>query len=138
MEQVRIAYRFADGHIEEIEVALEVAEALKELDRQEYNNAQKETRRHTSLDAAEYEDERLADPHADTALIAIRRMDATKLWAAFSKLKPRQRELLYALHLSNKPISQAEYAARHGLREESVWQSAWRARTALKKLLEEL
>ena len=138
MAQVRIAYRFADGHVEEVEVALEVAEALKELDRQEYNNTQKETRRHTSLDAVEYEDERLADPHADTALIAIRRMDATKLWAAFIQLKPKQRELLYALYLSNKPISQAEYAARHGLREESVKQSAWRARLNLKKFLEKL
>ena len=46
MELVKITYRFADGHVEELEVEPEVADALKELDRQEYNNTQKESRRH--------------------------------------------------------------------------------------------
>lgn len=49
MEQVKIAYQFADGHVEELEVEPEIAEALKELDRKEYNNTQKETRRHVTF-----------------------------------------------------------------------------------------
>ena len=34
MELVKIMYRFADGHVEELKVEPEVADALKELDRQ--------------------------------------------------------------------------------------------------------
>ena len=49
MELVKIMYRFADGHVEELEVEPEVAEALKELDRQEYNDNHRETRRHVTF-----------------------------------------------------------------------------------------
>ncbi|MCE5189119.1 MAG: hypothetical protein LLF75_08065 [Eubacteriales bacterium] len=55
MKLVKIAYRFADGHVEEMEVEPEIAEALRELDRQEYNNTQKESRRHVFLGGMEYE-----------------------------------------------------------------------------------
>ena len=53
MELVKITYRFADGHMEELEVEQEVAETIKELDRQEYNNNQKESRRHVTFDVSE-------------------------------------------------------------------------------------
>ena len=58
MELVKITYRFADGHVEELEVEQDVADSLKELDRQEYNNTQKERRRHVLLSGMEYEDGR--------------------------------------------------------------------------------
>ena len=138
MELVKIMYRFADGHVEELKVEPEVADALKELDRQEYNNTQKETRRHVLFSGMEYEGENLVDLGMDTDQIAIGKIGAAKFWTAFRKLKPQQQKLLYALYLSNRPISHAEYAKRNGLREESVWQNAWRAKNSLKKLLEKL
>ena len=138
MELIKITYRFADGHMEEIEVQPEVADALKELDRQEYNNTQKESRRHVLLSGMEYEGETLIDLGLDTEQIVIGKIGAAKFWAAFRKLKPRQQELLISLYLSDRPISPAEYAKRHGLREESVWQNVWRAKNSLKKLLEKL
>jgi len=138
MELVKITYRFADGHVEELEVEQEVAETLKELDRQEYNNTQKESRRHVFLGGMGYEGENLVDLCMDTEQIAIGKIGAAKFWAAFRKLKPQQQKLLYALYLSNRPISHAEYAKRNGLREESVWQNVWRAKNSLKKLLEKL
>ena len=138
MELVKIAYRFADGHVEELQVEQEVAETLKELDRQEYNNTQKETRRHTLLSAMEYEGQGFADQNSDAEWIAIGKIGAEKFWAACRCLKPKQQDLLYALYLSARPISQAEYAARLGIQEESVWQNAWRAKNSLKKLLEKL
>lgn len=94
MEQIRIAYRFADGHIEEVEVTPEVAEALKELDRQEYNNTQKETRRHTSLSVVEYEDERFAARNADVMEKILRRIDAEALRRALPMLTPAQQDLV--------------------------------------------
>ena len=138
MERIKIAYRFADGHVEEIEVEQEVAEALKELDRQEYNNTQKETRRHTLISAMGYEGQCFVDQNSDAERIAIGKIGAEKFWAAFRCLKPKQQDLLYALYLSDRPISQAKYAARIGVHEESVWQNAWRAKNSLKKLLEKL
>ena len=138
MELVKITYRFADGHVEELEVEQDVADSLKELDRQEYNNTQKERRRHVLLSGMEYEDGTLIDLGLDTEQIVIGKMCATKFWVAFRNLKPRQQELLFSLYLSDWPISTAEYARIHGLREESVWQNAWRAKNSLKKLLEKL
>ena len=138
MELVKITYRFADGHVEELEVEQDVADALKELDRQEYNNTQKESRRHVLLSGMEYEGENLVDLCMDTERIAISKIGAAKFWTAFRKLKPQQQKLLYALYLSDRPISHTEYAKRNGLREESVWQNAWRAKNSLKKLLEKL
>ena len=138
MELVKIMYRFADGHVEELKVEPEVADALKELDRQEYNNTQKETRRHVLFSGMEYEGENLVDLCMDTDQIAIGKIGAAKFWTAFRILKPQQQKLLYALYLSDRPISHTEYAKRNGLREESVWQNAWRAKNSLKKLLEKL
>ena len=138
MELVKITYRFADGHVEELEVEQEIAETLRELDRQEYNNTQKESRRHVFLGGMGYEGENLVDLCMDTEQIAIGKIGAAKFWAAFRRLKPQQQKLLYALYLSDQPISHAEYAKSNSLREESVWQSAWRAKNSLKKLLEKL
>ena len=138
MELVKITYRFADGHVEELEVEQDVADALKELDRQEYNNTQKERRRHVLLSGMEYEGENLVDLRMDTERIVIGKIGAAKFRAAFRKLKPRQQELLFSLYLSDRPISKAEYARRHGLREESVWQNVWGAKNSLRKLLEKL
>ena len=134
----RITYQFADGHVEQIEVESEVAEALKELDRQEYNNTQKETRRHTLISVMEHEGQAFVDQGLNTEWLAIGKIGAEKFWAAFRCLKPKQQDLLYALYLSDRPISQAKYAARHGICEQSVWQNAWRAKNSLKKLLEKL
>jgi len=138
MELVKIAYQFADGHIEELEVEQEVAETLKELDRHEYNNTQKESRRHVLFGGMEYEGENLVDPCLDTEQIAIGKIGADKFWVAFRKLKLQQQDLLFELYLSDRPISSAEFAKRNDLREASVWQSAWRAKNSLKKLLEKL
>ncbi len=138
MELVNIKYRFADGHIEELEVEQEIAEALNELDRKEYNNTQKECRRHVLFSGMEYEGDNLVDPRLNTEQAAIGRIDTRKIRLALQQLRPQQQALIYALYLSTKPLSQAEYAAVLGVREDSVKQNAWRARLALKKILEKL
>ena len=138
MELVKIMYRFADGHVEELEVEPEIAETLKVLDRQEYNNNHRETRRHVLLSTTEYDGQFLVDQDSDAEQIAIGKIGAEEFWTAFLRLKPQQQELLFTLYLADRPISHAEYARRHGLREESVWQNVWRAKNSLKKLLEKL
>ena len=134
MEQVRIAYRFADGHIEEIEVAPEVAEALKELDRQEYNNTQKETRRHMSLDATEYEDERFAARNADVLEKILRRIDAEALRRALPMLTPAQQELVRRVFfLGERP---SDIAEAEGVDKSAITHRLERIYRQLKKSLQ--
>jgi len=133
MDQVKIAYRFADGHIEEIEVAPEVAEALKELDRQEYNNAQKETRRHTSLDAAEYEDERFAARNADVLERILRRIDAEALRRALPMLTFAQQELVRRVFFMGERPS--DIAAAEGVDKSAITHRLERIYCRLKKFL---
>ena len=109
MELVKITYRFAEGHMEEIEVEPEVAETIKELDRQEYNNTQKETRRHTSLNAAEYEDERFTARDVDVLEKALCRIDAEALRRALPMLMPKQQDLVRRVFfLGERPSDIAE------------------------------
>ena len=109
MELVKIMYRFADGHVEELKVEPEVADALKELDRQEYNNTQKETRRHTSLSAVEYEDERFTARNADVLEKTLHRMDAEALRRALPVLTPAQQDLVRRVFfLGERPSDIAE------------------------------
>lgn len=95
MELVKITYRFADGHVEELEVEQEIAKTLKELDRQEYNNTQKETRRHTSLNAAEYEDERFTARDVDVHEKALCRIEVEALRRALPMLTSAQQDLVW-------------------------------------------
>ena len=109
MELVKITYRFADGHVEELEVEQDVADALKELDRQEYNNTQKETRRHTSLNAAEYEHERFTARDVDVLEKALCRIDAEALRRALPMLMPKQQDLVRRVFfLGERPSDIAE------------------------------
>lgn len=52
---MRVRYEFVNGEWSEIEVEDSLGELLVELDRQEYNNDHRETRRHMSLDGMDYE-----------------------------------------------------------------------------------
>ena len=132
MELVKIAYRFADGHVEELEVGPEVAETIKELDRQEYNNNQKESRRHVTFDASEelawlaVEDQRLARLLGGVT-------DEQMLYDAIGELNPKQQELIFSVFFKN--ISISEIARRSGVSQPAISQRVQAAINKLKKLL---
>jgi RNA polymerase sigma-70 factor (ECF subfamily) len=133
MELVKIMYSFADGHVEELEVEPEVAEALKELDRQAYNNTQKETRRHTSLSAVEYEDERFAARNADVLEKILHRMDAEALRRALSVLTPAQQDLVRRVFfLGERP---SDIAKAEGVDKSAITHRLERIYRQLKKTL---
>ena len=52
---MKITYKFVTGEVTEVEVSEEIGAVIIDLDRQEYNNDHKETRRHYSLDGKVYE-----------------------------------------------------------------------------------
>lgn len=134
---MKITYKFATGEATTIEVSDELGEILIDLDRQEYNVNHRETRRHTSLDGLDFEGKLFAD-NIDIPHLLEQKETAQMVHAAVEQLKPKQRDLIYALYLSDKPVSQAEYGRQLGIAETSVQQNARRAKQALKEILEKV
>ena len=130
---MKIRYEFSDKTVE-IEVDDNWGNILIDLDRQEYNVNHKETRRHTSLDGLDFEGKLFADS-IDIPHLLEQKETAQMVRAAVEQLKPKQRDLIYALYLSDKPVSQAEYGRQLGIAETSVQQNARRAKQALKEIL---
>ena len=131
---MKIRYEFIDGTVE-IEVDDEWGNLLIDLDRQDYNINHKETRRHISLNGLDYEGGWFADD-IDIPLLLEGKETAEMVHNAVEQLKPKQRDLIYALYLADKPLSQAEYGKQLGIAETSVQQNARRAKQALKAILE--
>ncbi|MEN6470946.1 MAG: sigma factor-like helix-turn-helix DNA-binding protein [Clostridiaceae bacterium] len=131
---MKFKYQFANEAVD-VEIDEKWGAILLDLDRREYNNGQTETRRHALLSAMDYEGEAFIDPSADVEWLAALNIRAEALHAAIKQLKPKQRELIYALYLCKHPVSQAEYAKTHGISEASINQNAWRARTRLMEIL---
>ncbi|GHU83859.1 hypothetical protein FACS1894196_4420 [Clostridia bacterium] len=126
---MKYTYQFNNGETSEIEVTETDALTLETLDRLEYNNDHKETRRHTHLDTEQdasdwlaVEDENLAALFADTP-------DEIRLRTAIAKLKPKQQSLVQALYFDGIPVK--EYAAREGVDHSAI---THRMETIVKKL----
>jgi RNA polymerase sigma-70 factor (ECF subfamily) len=117
---MKILYQFANGEISEIEVSDELGELLLGLDRQEYNNDHKETRRHVSLDGMDYEGELFA-ADSDTAEQAALNMEVEALRRAVDALSPRQRDLVRKVYFEGRNIASIA-------REEKVDESSVRER----------
>ena len=133
MELVKIMYRFADGHLEELEVAQEVAETLKELDRREYNNNHRETRRHVTFDCTE-EKSWLAVDDQRLSRLLDGPPDEIRLRVAINQLEQHHRDLIIAIFY--RGIKIVEYAKLTGVSQSAISQQLGIAIKKLKKLLE--
>ena len=132
MELVKIMYRFADGHAEELEVEQEVAEALKELDRQEYNDNHRETRRHVTFDCTE-EKSWLAVDDQRLSRLLDGPPDEIRLRVAINQLEQHHRDLIIAIFY--RGIRIVEYAKLSGVSQSAISQQLGIAIKKLKKLL---
>ena len=133
MELVKILYRFADGHAEELEVEQEVAEALKELDRQEYNDNHRETRRHVTFDCTEEKSSLAVDDQRLSRLLDGP-PDEIRLRVAINQLEQHHRDLIIAIFY--RGIKIVEYARLSGVSQSAISQQLSNAIKKLKKLLE--
>ena len=129
---MKIQYKFASETIE-IEVSDEWGEILIDLDRQEYNNDHKETRRHYHMEGCVYEGENFAVE--DPALARLLEDDGllAKLPAAVSSLLPRQRRLINQVFVERKTY--VAIAREDGVDESAVRKAVGRALKKLEKLL---
>ena len=129
---MKIQYKFASETIE-IEVSEEWSEILIDLDRQEYNNDHKETRRHYHLEGCAYEGDDFAVE--DPALVRFLEDDGllAKLPSAVASLLPRQRRLINQVFVERKTY--VAIAREDGVDESAVRKAVGRALKKLEKLL---
>ena len=101
---MKITYEFVTGEVSEVEVDEHLGGMLLDLDRQQYNNDQKETRRHFSLDGMDYEGELFASAE-DTEREVEHREDMARLYSAMEALSPSQRELVEEVYFEERKIT---------------------------------
>ena len=125
---MKITYEFVTGEVSEVEVDERLGGMLLDLDRQQENNDQKETRRHVSLDGMNYEGELFASAE-DTERTVEHREDMARLYSAMEALSPSQRELVKKVYFEERKIT--NIAREEGVSKQSVHE---RVQRALKKL----
>ena len=101
---MKITYEFVTGEVSEVEVDERLGGMLLDLDRQQENNDQKETRRHVSLDGMDYEGELFASAE-DTERAVEHREDMARLYSAMEALSPSQRELVKKVYFEERKIT---------------------------------
>lgn len=121
---MKINYEFIDGTVE-IDVDEEWGKVVIDLDRNEYNNNHKETRRHTSLDTGNAYSEWLeCEEHKEEMEISAR------LSKAIGSLTVGQRDLIQHVYFEGYTL--ADYARHKGLHKATVTQTHQRAIKNLK------
>ena len=129
---MKITYEFVTGEVSEVEVDEHLGGMLLDLDRQQDNNDQKETRRHVSLDSMDYEGELFASAE-DTEGEAVRREDMARLYSAMEVLSPSQRELVEKVYFEERTF--ASIAREEGVGESAIRDRMKRIYKKLKKNL---
>lgn len=129
---MKIQYKFVNETIS-IDVPDDWGEILIDLDRQEYNNDHKETRRHYSLEGKVYEgmDYAVEDPGLEALFAGP--TDEERLRAAIQKLDPDQQAMIRAIYFEG--VSVNDYAARMGVTQSAISHRLQTVKKKLKKLL---
>jgi RNA polymerase sigma factor (sigma-70 family) len=116
-------------------------ETLHSLDDEAVDEERRETRRHSTLDELNDKSKFLKDLYVDVedeVFTKVEREAIKKLiHEALAELKPKQQELIKCLYLSDKPMTQKEYAEKNGVAEDSVKKQALRVRNKLKEKVAE-
>lgn len=131
---MKVRYRFVDGNVE-IEVSEDIYDALMTLERLEYNNEHKETRRHVSLDRLiEEQGMQFRDERIDTMDRALEQLNLERLNDAMEELLPKQRMLLSQVFYEGRTIS--SIARAEGVSHVAILGRLARIYKQLKILLE--
>ena len=126
-------YHFSNGETISIDVSNDWGEILIDLDRQEYNNNHKETRRHYSLEGKVYEGMDYAVEDSGLEALFAGPTDEERLRTAIQQLTPDQQEMVQAIYFEN--VSVNDYAARMGVTQSAISHRVQTVKKKLKKLL---
>lgn len=126
-------YHFSNGETISIDVSDDWGEILIDLDRLEYNNDHKETRRHYSLEGKVYEgkDYAVEDPGLEALFAGP--TNEERLRDAIQKLAPDQQAMIRAIYFDG--VSVNDYAARMGVTQSAVSHRLQTVKKKMKKLL---
>ena len=130
---MKITYEFVTGEVSGVEVDERLGGMLLDLDRQQENNDQKETRRHVSLDGMDYEGELFASAE-DTEGAVEHREDMARLYSAMEALSPSQRELVKKVYFEERKIT--DIAREEGVDKSAISHRLERIHKKLKKILD--
>ncbi len=130
---MKITYEFVTGEVSGVEVDERLGGMLLDLDRQQENNDQKETRRHFSLNGMDYEGELFASAE-DTERAVEHREDMARLYSAMEALSPSQRELVEKVYFEERKIT--DIAAEEGVDKSAISHRLERIHKKLKKILD--
>ena len=130
---MKITYKFVTGEVAEVEVSEEIGAVIVDLDRQEYNNDHKETRRHYSLEGKVYEGMDYAVEDSGLEALFAGHTDEERLHAVIRQLSPDQQEMVRAIYFEN--VSVNDYAARMGVTQSAISHRLQTVKKKMKKLL---
>ncbi len=128
---MKVEYKFVTGAVE-VEVPDEWESVLVDLDRQEYNNDHKETRRHCSLEAYN-QDNALLPSDEDVVRDVFAAEDKRRLREAIGRLEPRQQKLIRQVYFEGRTFTAIAY--EEGVDRTAVSKATKRAVKKLKKFL---
>ena len=126
-------YHFSNGETISIDVSDDWGEILIDLDRLEYNNDHKETRRHYSLEGKVYEGMDYAVEDSGLEALFAGPTDEERLRTAIQQLTPDQQEMVQAIYFEN--VSVNDYAARMGVTQSAISHRLQTVKKKLKKFL---
>lgn len=128
---MKIKYEFATETVE-VDVTDDWGSILVDLDRQEYNNDHKETRRHCSLEAYNLDDA-LLPSEEDVVRDILAAEERRYLREAIAKLEPRQQRLVRQVYFEGRTFT--SIAQEEGVDRTAVSKATKRAIRKLKKFL---
>jgi RNA polymerase sigma-70 factor (ECF subfamily) len=132
---MRIKYTFTTQETAEVEINEKIGAVIKDLDRIDYNNNKKESRRHCSLEKVKelygYEP---PDPNADIESEYLRKDNLIKLKKAIAFLTPDQKDLVRRVFFNGEKIT--DIAKEFGITKQSAHDRLQRVLERLKKHLQ--
>lgn len=129
---MKIKYEFVTETVE-VEVSAEMYALNLELDRAEYNNNHKETRRHVSLNTGMDHSDWLCCLETDACYQCEAMERASEIKAAVKKLTPDQQHLIQKIFIEGMSIK--DYAASCGVKPSAISHRISTIRKSLKKKL---
>lgn len=130
----KVNYEFVTGEVVEVEVSEYWEEVLKEMDRLDYNNDKKETRRHVGLDTGFDGSDWLIDGEADPEEIILNRMTLESgIEEAFKLLTANQKDAFISIRYMEMSVS--DYAFKRGISQPAATYRLNGAEKILKKFL---
>jgi len=136
---MKVHYEFSrDGitgarNFSDVEVSEELGAVLAELDREEYNSNQTETRRHESLSNNNDKWDTLIDKTVDIENEIICNFEYERLHKAMKQLLPQQQELVKKVFFQGFTV--AEIARQENVTKQSVHERLDRVIKKIKKYL---